>query len=401
MKLLGAWLLSFGAIVSAPALAEMQIIRLCNKGTIDVAVATVEETRAILGFGALWEATGWTWVEADDCSNVFVSSVATNRVINVVLGVRTRSGAFGVIQRVFNKGRIVNWQKTACVSADRFSIDDNVVPPCVAPYREVPTSGGFWMSGDFTWNLEVQLSEADLGALDVALTGPDAGLASTPSSTSVAPALPGFWESVASAWNETEAKKNALARSCAQADVDWTVAERESHCTCMVGAALNSLDDTTVQNLAKAWTQENLEPLQRFTFSAPEYAKCPPLPRSEFVSAYAASLIPLSSEQAQALWSRYRMELRFEERPFLGGKKLLFAWVTRLHRAGLAARADLQIDDVLVQVGDRPIITDPDTLAAAIDLLINHRQPEIRVSLQRMTAPDRFRRFVDITVPGR
>jgi hypothetical protein len=60
-RLWSTLLLSLGLLVAPSVMAEMQIVRVCNQGSVDIATVTAREQRAFLAMGKLWETEGWTW----------------------------------------------------------------------------------------------------------------------------------------------------------------------------------------------------------------------------------------------------------------------------------------------------------------------------------------------------
>lgn len=282
-SVLSAFVFIIATSLAPSAFAGMQYIKLCNQGSINIAVAWADETRAILGMGQLWKSEGWFWVKPNNCSNIWVSSLEENTVLNLVFAVQTPEGTFGVIEYPLNVRDIPNRQKSICVRGDEYTLNSSPVPPCSPPYVAVPTSSALWISGSVDWKLIVKPSTEDFKRLAVVLRGPDVSTQLTlppkPAPTHESSHSPSFLERLVMAYNKSEEERARLLNSCAKAGNAWQAEDLERHCTCVVNAVLASGDSYMINTLSKEWDQtiENLYLNRWFDL----HRKCPQIPKAK------------------------------------------------------------------------------------------------------------------------
>jgi hypothetical protein len=213
-------LLLMGAcgLYSAPARADWQEVLICNKGTIEVAVAWAQETRLLVAID-FWESEGWQWIDVDACKRVWLGTTDGMAIMHIVLAGRAPNGTFGVLPRRLELRDIPNRKSSLCVRYDAFDIGKEVLPPCSAPYVEVPTAGSFVVAGrEYSLTATTRPQASDYQSM-VAINGP----APTGTHAAAPPPTPApyfrndntgdFWGSLAAAANEELERRQQAQRA--------------------------------------------------------------------------------------------------------------------------------------------------------------------------------------------
>ena len=202
--------LALCALQAAPARADWQEVEVCNEGSIEVAVAWAQETRFLVAISD-WDSEGWQWVSPDACAKVWFRTIDTMAIVHLVTALRAPNGTFGARAERLNARDIPNGKSSLCVASDRFDIDDEVLPPCRAPYVEVPTAASFVVAGP-RYEMKVTVRP---GPSDYAALVPINGAAPAVASAAPPPATPYFkndntgdlWGSFVAAANEEMARR--------------------------------------------------------------------------------------------------------------------------------------------------------------------------------------------------
>jgi hypothetical protein len=207
-------LLGACALRSLPAQAGWQEVNVCNEGSIDVAVAWAQEDR-VLVFAPIWDSEGWQWVGAGGCERVWLRTTDTMAIVHLVVAGKAPDGTFGALPaRRLQIRDIPNGKSSLCVAYDRFDIGADVLPPCHAPFVEVPTAGSLVVGGpDYRRDITVHPIPSDYASM-VAINGPaPAGMAAaTPPAAAVRSNdnTGDFWGSLFAAANEELERRQQL-----------------------------------------------------------------------------------------------------------------------------------------------------------------------------------------------
>jgi uncharacterized membrane protein len=209
-------LLGVCALNSLPARASVQLVDVCNKGSIDVAVAWAQETRTLVMF-ADWESEGWQWIGTGECRRVWLRTFDTMAIVHLVVAGRSPNGTFGVLRVRTNARDIPNGKSELCVSHENFDIGAEVLPPCRAPYVEVPTAASFVVAGThYEMNATVRPGPSDYASM-VAINGPapvGSSAASAPAPARASNDNTGdFWGSLIAATNEELERRQKAERA--------------------------------------------------------------------------------------------------------------------------------------------------------------------------------------------
>jgi hypothetical protein len=277
------FLLLIGGCFIADARAGLSILKVCNEGSIPVWIGTVTESRFLV-FGESFEASAWLEVAVDDCRNVWTLNTSSPVMLNVVVGVMNAAGDFGVMGRELSG--MANIRNRVCMRPEGFpSTDSASIPPCSAPYREVPTYSAYWIPANSTdIKLEVGFSQADVATLHAVLspgTGTPGSTASASSSSSESSRSKGFWEMVGSAYEEIQQETRQLRAAC----LSWPLAktepdiDRTAFCSCAAEAlAGKPADSNTVYEIRQTgWIPLEVRSCQRDPYIANIPLKAPTL----------------------------------------------------------------------------------------------------------------------------
>lgn len=174
-------------------------VRICNRGTIALAVAYLDDRRALLNSVNFWRAQGWQQVFPNECSTVW----RDDGIVHLVFGIQGPRGDFGVIKLDPERNNlppigINNRRSSMCVTLKEFdesgtnSPPARYLPPCTAPFKEVPVSTSYRLEGRAQVELTARPTERDLANVAVSFTEPTRTGAQRPGSLSfVHELLPG------------------------------------------------------------------------------------------------------------------------------------------------------------------------------------------------------------------
>ena len=151
-------------------------VEVCNKGTVSIGVAYLDDRRALLNTTNFWTASGWSWVDANRCYTVWWQT----GIVHLVFAIRTPGGEFGVIRRPFNVRQlpILNRRDSLCVSQANFEASgamnspSSYVPPCAGAFKEVPTSVSLHLGERDKITLDVTPTPADYQRMAVSFADP-------------------------------------------------------------------------------------------------------------------------------------------------------------------------------------------------------------------------------------
>jgi hypothetical protein len=274
-------LLLLGCLGSVDAKAGLSIFEVCNEGDIPVWIATVTESRFLV-FAESVETSTWSKVDADDCDNVWTQVTSGAVMLNVVVGVENAAGEFGVMGRELSG--MPNIRHTVCIGQKGFpSTDSDAIPPCTAPYRDVPTYSAYWVPGGADIKLEVDFSLAEVATLHSVLSrrdgsAPDLTSGTSGNSSAGSERSKGFWEIAGDSYEALQEDRRQMRAACQSWGLPKIEREidRTEFCNCAAEALVaNPADRNTVFDIKRSgWAALDIQscPKDPYLANLPERA---------------------------------------------------------------------------------------------------------------------------------